>query len=261
MPAIAPRRQRQAAGVNNRPAGAPASLAGARPHMRKPHDAPTMTGIYADDDAHHPDDDAHRTTRRCGERHDDEMLNRVPPLVPPPGGADGPVVDARRFRDGMSRVAASVHVVTTDGPAGRAGFTATAVAPVTDSPASLLVCIDAAGRSARALAENGVFCVNTLAFRIARSPTPSPGARGLPARRGSRSAAGTASRPARRRSRRASSPSTAASSRRASSRRITSSSARWSRSASAPRRRRSPTGSGGTTGCRRYPGPLQAPTS
>ncbi len=167
MPAIAPRRQRQAAGVNNRPAGAPAprqaSLAGARPHMRKPDDDPTMTGIDADDDAHHPDDDARRTPRRCGERHDDEMLNRVPPLVPPPGGADGPVVDARRFRDGMSRVAASVHVVTTDGPAGRAGFTATAVAPVTDSPASLLVCIDAAGRSARALAENGVFCVNTLA--------------------------------------------------------------------------------------------------
>jgi flavin reductase len=109
---------------------------------------PTMTRIERHDDA--PD-------------HDDEMLNRVPPLVPPPGGADGPVVDALRFRDGMSRVAASVHVVTTDGPAGRAGFTATAVAPVTDSPASLLVCIDAAGRSARALAENGVVCVNTLA--------------------------------------------------------------------------------------------------
>ena len=34
---------------------------------------------------------------------------------------------------------------------------------MTDSPASLLVCIDAAGRSARALAANGVFCVNTLA--------------------------------------------------------------------------------------------------
>ncbi len=68
-----------------------------------------------------------------------------------------------RFREGMSRVAASVHVVTTDGPAGRAGFTATAVAPVTDSPAALLVCIHAAGRSGEAIAENGVFCVNTLA--------------------------------------------------------------------------------------------------
>ena len=71
--------------------------------------------------------------------------------------------EALRFRDGMSRVAGAVHVVTTDGPAGRAGFTATAVTPVTDSPATLLVCINAAGRSAKLLAANGVFCVNTLA--------------------------------------------------------------------------------------------------
>ena len=62
----------------------------------------------------------------------------------------------------MSRVAAAVHVVTTDGSAGKAGFTATAVTPVTDSPASLLVCVNTAARSARALMENRVFCVNTL---------------------------------------------------------------------------------------------------
>ena len=55
-----------------------------------------------------------------------------------------------------------MHVVTTDGPAGAAGFTATAVTPVTDSPASLLVCANAAGRSARSLMANAVFCVNTL---------------------------------------------------------------------------------------------------
>ena len=62
----------------------------------------------------------------------------------------------------MSRVAAAVHVVTTDGAAGRAGFTATAVAPVTDNPASLLVCVNTASRSAQALLENRVFCVNAL---------------------------------------------------------------------------------------------------
>src|SRR5215216_6054448 len=89
------------------------------------------------------------------------MLNRVPPA--PPDSAGRSVIDARRFRDGMSRVAASVHVVTTDGPAGRAGFTATAMTPVTDSPASLLVCANAAGQSATFLEANGVFCVNTLA--------------------------------------------------------------------------------------------------
>lgn len=75
-------------------------------------------------------------------------------------GATGP--DAVLFREGMSRAAAAVHVVTTDGAAGRGGFTATAVTPVTDSPASLLVCINTASRSAQALLANRVFCVNTL---------------------------------------------------------------------------------------------------
>jgi flavin reductase (DIM6/NTAB) family NADH-FMN oxidoreductase RutF len=62
----------------------------------------------------------------------------------------------------MSRVAAAIHVVTTGGPAGMAGFTATAVTPVTDDPASLLVCVNTAARSAQALLSNGAFCVNTL---------------------------------------------------------------------------------------------------
>ena len=73
-----------------------------------------------------------------------------------------PRLDALLFREGMSRVAGAVHVVTTDGPSGRAGFTATAMTPVTDSPPSLLVCVNAAGRSATFLEANGVFCVNTL---------------------------------------------------------------------------------------------------
>ena len=71
--------------------------------------------------------------------------------------------DALLFREGMSRVAGAVHVVTTDGPSGRGGFTATAVTPVTDSPASLLVCVNTGSRSAQALLANRVFCVNTLA--------------------------------------------------------------------------------------------------
>lgn len=79
-----------------------------------------------------------------------------------PALSGGRSVDPALFREGMSRVAAAVHVVTTDGPAGRAGFTATAVTPVTDSPASLLVCVNAGGRTAKALIANGVFCVNTL---------------------------------------------------------------------------------------------------
>jgi flavin reductase len=79
----------------------------------------------------------------------------------PAAGAPGS--DAILFREGMSRVAGAVHVVTTDGASGRAGFTATAVTPVTDSPASLLVCVNTISRSVQALLSNRVFCVNTLA--------------------------------------------------------------------------------------------------
>jgi flavin reductase (DIM6/NTAB) family NADH-FMN oxidoreductase RutF len=88
------------------------------------------------------------------------MLKTHPNPDPMHPGDDA--IDPILFREGMSRVAAAVHVVTTDGPAGRAGFTATAVTPVTDDPASLLVCVNAAGRTAQSLIANGVFCVNTL---------------------------------------------------------------------------------------------------
>jgi len=73
-------------------------------------------------------------------------------------------VDGALFRDAMSRVAGAVHVVTTGGPQGRGGFTATAVASVSDRPATLLVCANAASRSAERLVANGAFCVNTLAW-------------------------------------------------------------------------------------------------
>jgi flavin reductase len=35
-------------------------------------------------------------------------------------------VDPRHFREAMARLGAAVHVVTTDGPGGKHGFTATA---------------------------------------------------------------------------------------------------------------------------------------
>jgi flavin reductase len=85
----------------------------------------------------------------------------IPPYTP--FDADSPVTpDSREFREGMSRVPGAVHVVTTEGLSGRAGFTATAVTPVTDAPASLLVCVNTASRSAQALLANRVFCVNAL---------------------------------------------------------------------------------------------------
>lgn len=71
-------------------------------------------------------------------------------------------VSATAFRAAMSRVAGAVHVVTTDGPAGRFGITCTAVTSVTDTPPTLLVCMSRTSRARAAVLDNGVLCVNTL---------------------------------------------------------------------------------------------------
>ncbi len=67
------------------------------------------------------------------------------------------------FREALSRIAACVHIVTTDGPAGLAGITATAVVSVTLEPPMMLFCINKASPSAERMTANGVFCINTLA--------------------------------------------------------------------------------------------------
>ena len=46
------------------------------------------------------------------------------------------LADKASFRDAMAHVGAAVNIITTDGPAGRAGFTASAVCSVTDTPPS-----------------------------------------------------------------------------------------------------------------------------
>ncbi|HML11707.1 MAG TPA: flavin reductase [Xanthobacteraceae bacterium] len=71
-------------------------------------------------------------------------------------------IDAATFREAMSRLGAAVHVVTTDGPGGKGGFTATAVCALSDDPAMLLVCLNRRSRSTGPFHANGVFCVNTL---------------------------------------------------------------------------------------------------
>lgn len=77
--------------------------------------------------------------------------------------ADVRCVDRLSFRDAMSRLGAAVHVITSDGPARRLGFTASAVCSVSDSPATLLVCMDRSSTQNEPLKCNGVFCVNSLA--------------------------------------------------------------------------------------------------
>ena len=87
-------------------------------------------------------------------------MNTMPNLVAPIGTVAD--VDQRAFRDAMAKMGAAVNIITTDGPAGKAGFAATAVCSVTDSPATLLVCLNRAASVFNAVMENKAICVNVL---------------------------------------------------------------------------------------------------
>ncbi|SDV46975.1 flavin reductase [Chitinasiproducens palmae] len=69
----------------------------------------------------------------------------------------------QRFRDAMARLAAAVNVITTDGPHGRCGFTASAVCSVTDSPPTMLACVNRSSYSHAVLSGNRHVCINVLA--------------------------------------------------------------------------------------------------
>ena len=73
------------------------------------------------------------------------------------------LVDQHAFRQGMANLAAAVNVITTDGEAGQAGFTASAVCSVSDSPPTLLVCLNRSASVFETFKKNKVLCVNTLA--------------------------------------------------------------------------------------------------
>jgi flavin reductase (DIM6/NTAB) family NADH-FMN oxidoreductase RutF len=92
------------------------------------------------------------------QRPDDAMDGAFMAVAPEPFAS----IDPQLFREAMSRLGAAVHVVTSAGPGGKTGFTATAVCSVSDTPAMLLVCLNRRSNSAPVLSQNGVFCVNTL---------------------------------------------------------------------------------------------------
>lgn len=71
-------------------------------------------------------------------------------------------IDRVAFRNIMARFGAAVSIVTTEGAAGRCGFTCTAVCSVTDDPATILVCLNRSSQMNSVFKSNGVLCVNVL---------------------------------------------------------------------------------------------------
>ncbi|MDE5457959.1 FMN reductase [Bradyrhizobium sp. CSA112] len=74
-------------------------------------------------------------------------------------------VSSQDYRDAMACLGAAVNIVTTDGNAGRAGFTASAICSVTDDLPTLLVCMNRESSAYASVTGNGVLCVNVLSAR------------------------------------------------------------------------------------------------
>lgn len=68
----------------------------------------------------------------------------------------------RDFRAAMANLSTAVNVVTTDGPRGRAGMTVSAACSVTDTPPTVLVCINRSSRSHDIVLGNRRLAVNVL---------------------------------------------------------------------------------------------------
>lgn len=72
------------------------------------------------------------------------------------------MIEVTDFRNAMSMLTSAVNVITTAGVSGRYGFTASAVCGVTDTPPTLLVCMNRASRSHGHFVQNKILTVNVL---------------------------------------------------------------------------------------------------
>ena len=84
------------------------------------------------------------------------------------------------FRNAMAHMSAAVNVVTSDGAAGRCGITATAVCSVTDSPPTLLVCLNRNSEMNAVFKRNGRLCVNVLSAAQEETARHFAGMTGVP---------------------------------------------------------------------------------
>jgi len=72
------------------------------------------------------------------------------------------MIEANDFKNAMALLTTAVSVVTTKGTSGCHGFTASAVCSVTDTPPTLLVCMNHSARSHAHFMDNKILSVNVL---------------------------------------------------------------------------------------------------
>lgn len=79
------------------------------------------------------------------------------------GMTENYIADKTTYREAMARLGAAVNIITTAGAEGDVGFTASAVCSVTDSPPTLLVCMNRSSKSNPVFMISKTLCVNVLA--------------------------------------------------------------------------------------------------
>lgn len=90
-----------------------------------------------------------------------------------------PVIDKAAFRNGMAKLPSSVNIVTSVHNGVHYGFTASSVCSVTDTPATLLTCVNRDTQSYSAIVSSGVLCVNVVASEHADLSAKFAGAGGV----------------------------------------------------------------------------------
>lgn len=68
----------------------------------------------------------------------------------------------QQFREAMAHLCAAVSIVTSNGKAGKVGITVSSVCSVTDTPPTLLFCVNQNSTLHDVIQQNGKVCINVL---------------------------------------------------------------------------------------------------
>jgi flavin reductase (DIM6/NTAB) family NADH-FMN oxidoreductase RutF len=86
----------------------------------------------------------------------------IPAAATRPRDAFAELVPASEFRAALTGLTTAVSVIATNGPAGIAGLTCSAVSGVSDAPATLVACVSRRSAAHNIITANGVLCINCL---------------------------------------------------------------------------------------------------
>jgi flavin reductase (NADH)/flavin reductase/chlorophenol-4-monooxygenase component 1 len=76
--------------------------------------------------------------------------------------SESPFIDGTEFREALAYAATAVTIIATDGPAGKAGVTCSAVCSVSDTPPTILFCVNRRSAANSVIKSNGFLSVNWL---------------------------------------------------------------------------------------------------